>query len=91
MQTIVVLNQLAGVNIYLRRTDEPDGKHIFRLVVEIVWCINLHNMAELHRADTAARGHRFRLIVGDVDGGRRFTGFFQLLMQIRNADPHRGV
>ena len=48
-------------------------------------------MAELHHADAVAHGHRFRLIVGDVDGGRRFAGFFQLLMQIGNADPHRGA
>ena len=48
-------------------------------------------MAELHHADAVAHGHRFRLIVGDVDGGRRFARFFQLLMQIGNADPHRGA
>ncbi len=65
-----VLNQLAGTNIHLRRADKPGDKHIFRLVVEIVRGINLHNVAELHHADAVAHGHRFRLIVGDVDGGR---------------------
>ena len=60
-------------------------------MVEIVRGINLHNVAELHHADAVAHGHRFRLIVGDVDGGRRFARFFQLLMQIGNADPHRGA
>ena len=91
MQATTVLNQLAGTNIHLRRADKPGDKHIFRLVVEIVRGINLHNVAELHHADAVAHGHRFRLIVGDVDGGRRFARFFQLLMQIGNADPHRGA
>ncbi|WP_420537815.1 ABC transporter ATP-binding protein [Klebsiella pneumoniae] len=67
-----VLNQLAGTNIHLRRADKPGDKHIFRLVVEIVRGINLHNVAELHHADAVAHGHRFRLIVGDVDGGRLY-------------------
>ena len=48
-------------------------------MVEIVRGINLHNVAELHHADAVAHGHRFRLIVGDVDGGRRFARFFNCL------------
>ncbi|MNG96391.1 hypothetical protein D3C79_554550 [compost metagenome] len=87
----VLLYQFARLDVHFWRPDKAGDKHVFRVVVQVVWRIHLHDMAQLHHADTVAHGHGFGLIVGNIDGGRRFAALFQLLVQIGNTDTHRST
>ena len=49
--------------------DEIGNKGITRLIVDILRCANLQNVAVSHDHHTVGHGERFLLIVGDIDEG----------------------
>ena len=69
----LLLPHLARNKIHRRRSHEPGDKHVHRLIVNFLWRTELHHFARFHHRDFVAQGHRFDLIVGDVDDGRTET------------------
>ena len=61
---------------------ESGDEHIVRAVVEGLGRIDLLQNALVHDCDATTHGHRFDLIVGDVDKGRP-----QLVVQLRQFRP----
>ena len=53
-----------------RVTDEIGREEIRRAIVDLEWCVVLLEDTVVDEADLRREGHRFHLIMGDVDEGR---------------------
>ena len=72
--------------VHLRCTDEAGNELVVRLIVQVHGRIDLLDVAELHDDDTGAHGHRFDLVMGNIDEGR-----LQALVQRRDLGTHGGT
>ena len=65
----LVAGQPGLVEVHRGRADERRDKDVVRTVVELLRRIDLLKIPALEHRDPVAHGHRFDLVVGDVDRG----------------------
>ena len=69
--------------VHLRRSDEPGHEQVARRVIQLHRATDLFDHTGLQNHDLVGHGHRFDLIVRDVDHRRG-----QALVQLGNLQPH---
>ena len=69
--------------VHRRRSDEARDEEVERLVVEVLWGVDLLEDSHAHHGDAIAHGHRLDLVVRHVDRGRR-----ELVLELADLGSH---
>ncbi|AEK61271.1 conserved hypothetical protein [Collimonas fungivorans Ter331] len=89
-RAMAIGDQLAAHEIHRWRTDKAGDKQVAWIVVDFLRAAELLHHAILHHGDTVAQGHRFDLVMRDVDDGAAQALMHQLDFGA-HLDPQLGV